>query len=171
MSDERSIMSEQPSQFPPPPEAYPAPDMGGFPPQQAQPYPGYPPYQQQQVYQQGAWGGQPQFMPMPPAPKPPSPLTDPKALTEKLPLAALVVLCGFGLAGVLELVASFVSRIGGTGYALSIGVASLVADCMYGIVGFAVLMSLKYVIDLKNAKIEAAAAKEAAEAAEAEEQS
>ena len=162
-------MSEHPSQFPPPPETYPAPDMGGYPPQQAQPYPGYPPYQQQQVYQQGAWQGQPQYMPMPPAPKPPSPLTDPKALTEKLPTVALVVLCGFGLAGLLNLLYTFVG--GSISMGLTSGVASFCVYAAWGIVGFSVLMSLKYIIDLKNAKIEAAAAKEAAEAEAAEEQS
>jgi len=167
MSDERSIMSEHPSQFPPPPEAYPAPDMGGYPPQQAQPYPGYPPYQQQQVYQQGAWQGQPQYMPMPPAPKPPSPLTDPKALTEKLPTFALVVLCGFGLAGLLNLLFAFVA--GSVSLGLTSGVATFCVFTACGIVGFAALMSLKYFIDLKNATIEEAAAKEAAEAAEVEE--
>ena len=162
-------MSEQPSQFPPPPETYPAPDMGGYPPQQAQPYPGYPPYQQQQAYPQGAWQGQPQqYMPMPPAPKPPSPLTDPKALTEKLPLAALVVLCGFSVAGLLQCIAAIVGSYGSIGYGWSYGLGELIKGCAFGIVGFAVLMSLKYVIDLKNAKIEAAAAKEAEEAAEKE---
>ena len=164
--------------FPPPPEptapiaAPEAQNFGGYPPApQAQPYPGYPPYPpQQQTYQPGVWAGQPQYMPMPPAPKPPSPLTDPKALTEKLDLIALVVLGGFAFAGLLELVASFVGTpFGGGGYYVTTGIGEFIAKCLYGVVGFSVLMSLKHVIDLKHAKAEAAAKAEA-EAKEKEEE-
>ena len=154
---------DQTSPVPPPPEA-PNPEItgvmpgvmpGAYPQQAQQPY-GYPPYQQ--AYQpQPQWGGQPQYMPMPPAPKQPSILTDPKALVDKLPLAALIVLIGGGAAGLFSLISSFLAG-GFLGYYVLSYIGSFLLDCAIGVLGFALLMTLKHFLDIKQAEADAAAA-------------
>jgi len=112
---------------------------------------------QPQPQQWGGQPGQPPYMQMPPVPKQPSIITDPKALVDKLPLTALIVFCGFAAAALFDLI-SYV--IPGYGVARSIigAIGSICYYCAFGVLGFALLMALKYFFDLKKAEAEAAAA-------------
>jgi len=148
-------------------------------PSAQQAYPGYPPYQQQQPYQPGPWPGQPQYMPMPPAPKAPSPISDAKLFVEKLPLVAAIVFIGFAVVGLFNAIlmfattgtlSSLVGALGslsyGTGPSLGgiiagmvfSGIGTLVQYIVYGLIAFAILMVLKRFLDMKQAGIDAKAA-------------
>jgi len=139
-----------------------------------QPYPGYPPYQQQYA-PQGAWPQQ-QYMPAPRMPKPPSALNDPKLFVGKLPLVAMIVFIGFAVVGLFNAILMFattgtissalnslspyggVSGMGGimAGLVFS-GLATLIQYLVYGLIAFAALMVVKHFLDLKQASIDAAA--------------
>jgi len=101
-----------------------------------------------------------QYMPMPPAPKAPSPLTDPKALSDKLPTVALIVLCGYGVYALYRLINGIVSAVqsysGGVSWVFD-GLFGAIFTLTQGIVFFAILMGIKHIIDMKQAKVDAAA--------------
>ena len=148
------MSNEQTNPIPPPPE----PPAPGVAPeamnQPAQPYPGYPPYQQ--MYSPGAWPGQPiQYIQMAPAPKGPSPLTDPRTLTDKLPLIALIVAGGFVANGLYLLIRGFIGApYGSRTYYAFAGVFGFVIQCVIGLALFAAIMVTKHIIDLKHAELE-----------------
>ena len=161
-------MSTDPTNLIPPP-----PDVPGVPPA-PQPYPGYPPYQQQYP-PQGAWPQQ-QYMQAPRMPKPPSAISDPKLFVDKLPLVAMIVFIGFAVVGLFNAILMFattgtissalnsispyggVSGLGGimAGLVFS-GLATLIQYLVYGLIAFSALMVVKHFLDLKQAKIDAAA--------------
>jgi len=93
----------------------------------------------------------------PPAPPAPSLFNSPSVLVSKLPLVALIGLIGFTLAGVLYLVGEIVSA---TSYHASMGsyvvngVGYLVEYVIWGVVWFAVLMTLKHLADQHEAKVD-----------------
>ena len=149
---------------PQPPAAVPAPPAPAPAPAAAQAFPPQPGAYQPQpgVYQPqpGQYPGVPVMVP----PPQPSLLTDPRALVAKLPLVALVTLIGFGVYGLYCLISGIVDAAGTYGRAESAvnGIFALVLYCMEGLVYFAILMTLKHFADLKQAKLDAAAAAAAA---------
>jgi len=120
------------------------------PGQTPQPYP----YQQQMYQPQpGAWSGQPmQYAPMPVVPKAPSPLTDPKTLTEKLPLIAQITFIAFAVVGLVHCIVELVTPAYGASVMYRVqGIFDLIYYCALGLVFFAILMWAKHLIDLKEA--------------------
>lgn len=122
--------------------------------------PGAPAQPYQQMYQQpqqpGAWPPQPmQYMPAPPPA--PSPLTNPKALSDKLPMIALIVAGGYALYALYLLIMGIVNATGARGSATFVfsGIFGAISQLAIGLAFFALLMGLKHLIDLKQASTDA----------------
>jgi len=109
----------------------------------AQPMPGYPP---QQMY-----------APAPPAPPAPSLFNSPSVVVSKLPMLAIIGLAGSVLAGLLLLVASIIqgtAPYGQMSTSVLNGIGYFIDYAVWGVVWFALLMTLKHFADQREAKAE-----------------